>query len=525
VIDVPESPPSAASPSSPSLATRVPWPLVAFALSLALYAATLAPGVAWGDSAALATKVRRMYLRVGTAGDHPLFVVLGGAVDALPGDLGFKLNLLSALFAAATVALAGAIARKLTGSVVAGLAASAALAVAHAFWFHAVLTEVYTLDAMFLALVLWLLLEWRSRGGRGPALALAALAFVVGLTNHLVLATVLPAAALCVAITRPSALRGKAAMTVAGLGAMAVTAAWLAVPAVRAAALKLWYGPPAVYHYFWLPGDLFALARETAVYGVLLAYQFAGIGLVLGLAGVRVLWKRDRGGAAVLLAAMLAGGLFFVKTIEWNAIGSTKYTFYIHDYVVFAVFVGVGAAALVESAALRRARLLPASPPLAAAAVVGLLVAGPVLTYALTPALLRTLDVDPLRTNALPHRDALAYFLTPSKRGDDGPARFAEEALRSLPQGAVLVADYSPHKVLQYMQVVRGLRPDVVLADSTYQRRRVDLGRIHWPARRVFLAGRDPRYYDLASVGGDFGLVAAGILTEIVPSRSRVASR
>ena len=72
------------------------------------------------------------------------------------------------------------------------------LAVSHAFWLHSVVAEVYTANTFFFAAVLNLMVEWRQRR-RWPWLAAAAAVFSMGLTNHLVLATLAPAAVAYVA--------------------------------------------------------------------------------------------------------------------------------------------------------------------------------------------------------------------------------------------------------------------------------------------------------------------------------------
>lgn len=55
----------------------------------------------------------------------------------------------------------------LTGEPGAALAATALLGVAEPFWSQALRAEVYTLHALFLALILGLVVQWRTRGGTG----------------------------------------------------------------------------------------------------------------------------------------------------------------------------------------------------------------------------------------------------------------------------------------------------------------------------------------------------------------------
>ena len=57
-----------------------------FAIALGFYAATLAPGVIWGDSASLAIDALNGSVSFTTAGDHPLFILVGRWFSSLPGD-------------------------------------------------------------------------------------------------------------------------------------------------------------------------------------------------------------------------------------------------------------------------------------------------------------------------------------------------------------------------------------------------------------------------------------------------------
>jgi hypothetical protein len=128
-----------------------------FLAALALYGYTLAPGLQWGDSASLALQVHQSALHLRSAGDHPLYVLLGMAFSLLPGEVAYNLTQLSAVAGALAVALVLRIASRLAGARSAGFFAAAALAVSHAFWLHAVIAEVYTLNALFVVLLVWLL--------------------------------------------------------------------------------------------------------------------------------------------------------------------------------------------------------------------------------------------------------------------------------------------------------------------------------------------------------------------------------
>ena len=174
---------------------------VAALAALWAYALTLSPTVAWvnlgEDSGDLLAASATLGIPHPTG--YPLFILLGRLATFLPlGTIAFRINLVAAVAAAASVyfvvrlacALAPEAAR-LLGAL--GAAACALLyASSRGAWSQSVLSEVYTLNAAFLGVVLWLLVEAdRERDLR--RLLLATYLFGLGLTNHLLLLAASPA--------------------------------------------------------------------------------------------------------------------------------------------------------------------------------------------------------------------------------------------------------------------------------------------------------------------------------------------
>ena len=175
---------------------------VAALAALWAYALTLSPTVAWvnlGEDSGdlLAASVT---LGIPHPTGYPLFVLLGRVATFLPlGSLAFRINLIAALAAAASVYFVVRLACALApegarGAGGAFCAAACALlyASSRGAWSQSVLAEVYTLNAAFLGAILWLLVE-AEREGDLRRLLLAAYLFGLGLTNHLLLLAVSPA--------------------------------------------------------------------------------------------------------------------------------------------------------------------------------------------------------------------------------------------------------------------------------------------------------------------------------------------
>ena len=173
--------------------------------ALVPYLLTLAPTISWRnggiDSGELVTA---MYvLGVAHPTGFPLYILLGHAFMILPiGEIAYRANLLSAVCAGGTVGFVAATSILITSRrptvewlivLSAAAAGSFAFAFSPLFWARATIAKEYTLNTLFLAAGLWLLLTWRKH--RQPAQLIAFAAVVgLGLADHLTSLSVLPGA-------------------------------------------------------------------------------------------------------------------------------------------------------------------------------------------------------------------------------------------------------------------------------------------------------------------------------------------
>jgi len=136
---------------------------VIFVGALALYWRTLAPSVATIFDDSLEFQLVCPTLGIAHPTGYPLYTLLGKLFTSIPiGDAAYRVNLMSAFFAALTVAVTYLTVRMLTDHSLAAVFASLALAVSPVFWSQAVIAEVYSLNAFFAALVVYLLLRWET---------------------------------------------------------------------------------------------------------------------------------------------------------------------------------------------------------------------------------------------------------------------------------------------------------------------------------------------------------------------------
>ena len=164
--------------------------ILAALLPLVVYLRTMAPTVYGLDSAELTTGA--YLLGVVHSPGSPLFLLLGHVFTWLPiGDVGYRVNLLSAGSAAAAAAFVFLAVRQLTGQRLLALGTAWYLAFSYYFWVAAVAGELYALHALIVAALLWLALRWRDELGLARVSAFALL-FGVGLGNHLSLCVLAP---------------------------------------------------------------------------------------------------------------------------------------------------------------------------------------------------------------------------------------------------------------------------------------------------------------------------------------------
>jgi hypothetical protein len=167
---------------------------------------SLAPTITWqhdgADSGDLATAVA--VGGVPHPSGYPTYLLLAEFFKRLPlgGDVAYRLNIMSAFCAAVAVSLLSLAAvqtlprllqegSRLPGFIQVSVAvATLTFAFSAPFWSQAIIAEVYTLNALWVALLLWLALQVRA--GSPRYLGWLCLAIGLALGNHLSVIFVLP---------------------------------------------------------------------------------------------------------------------------------------------------------------------------------------------------------------------------------------------------------------------------------------------------------------------------------------------
>lgn len=161
-----------------------------FLAALALYLTTMAPSVATLLDDSLEFQLVTYLPGIAHPTGYPLYTLLGWLFTRLPlGDVAYRVNLLSAVCAALSVSLVYRAGLVYSGNGwrgrLAALTGAAALAVSPVFWSQATIAEVYTLHAVLVASLLWLLAPGGQQTHIGVRrLTVVALIFGLGLAHH-----------------------------------------------------------------------------------------------------------------------------------------------------------------------------------------------------------------------------------------------------------------------------------------------------------------------------------------------------
>lgn len=480
-------------PAAPDAAVAV---LVAAASSL-VYIRTLAPTVVAGNSAEY--QYISFLLSIPHSTGYPLYTLLGKAFTFLPiGPIAYRINFLSAVAAAAAVALVYCVLRQLIDRQAIAAAVALAFAFAASFWGAAVIAEVHTLNVAFVALDVLLLLCWEKRqrelAGGGVAwrdLHWFALACGFSLTHHRTTLLLAPAFVLFIALTlraRPATKQNGAeegASRQSSWPQAATTLLLFILPLALYAYIPLRgqhylsHGDPAVtaiyrdrvpeailrgtvsahYRQSWagfinlITGRDYAvdvgidsweqLGERLVIWVTALNEQFSPVGLALGALGLVVLYRRAWRRATLFLVGYASLTLFAIFYVGHGQI----WYYFLPAYVFWAGFMAVAFEAIWR-AVENRPRQPDSSP-------------GRLKPYVLFSLLCFVLPGALLEHNW--HRlDMSAHYIDRDR---------AQEVLsQPLEDGAVIVGPWDLVTSVRYFQYAEGIRPDLVLvhADPAY---------------------------------------------------------
>lgn len=471
--------------------------------ALICYVRTLAPDVLYGDSAEFQALSYTMGIAHTTG--YPVYVLLGKIFGTLLpfGNFAYRINLLSAIYAAGTLSGMYLLGRFITRSRVGPVLGAVAMGVAYSFWSQAVIAEVYTLATLVLTWSVYCLWRWQEDPFHRGRWVLAAM-LLLGLGVHTVVELVVPAVGIFMLWTlwvcRASARRpGEVqpvrawakAIGMAVLGG-AIGAAiffggfflsdtlinpstsflnvsllpsrslWGASTADLDTFIKRVYN--TVVSLQWgkelFSGDVNFMGKELGLYGeALIKRDFTGLMLGFGLVGLVIsLIRRFRLTGFVLLAALTL--LFYIVNYKV----SSKFVFYMATYIFICTFMGVGAGFVLEKIQALLSRIFV---PVGRRRII---LGGLYLAAVLCVAAVFIVPAAASRWDALAAGKATFFkdddYTYPVKDLSE-PRSVATEYLRSVPDNALLLMEWRALYTTAYLANVEQNRPNISFREAS----------------------------------------------------------
>jgi hypothetical protein len=483
-------------PASPIARGGAP---LAFLVTWVVYVLTLAPSVPGGDGGELVAVAAT--LGVAHPPGYPLFTLLGKLFTFLPlGSVAWRVNLLAATCGALAAAFLFAAVARWTRAAWAGLLAAGIFAFSPHAWRYAVSAEVFALNDLLVAALLWLAARHAERPRAGGVAAFAAVAGLALSNHHTSVLVVAPLGGWMLWSARAELFAGpgtavaRRLLAIAGAG-LAGLLPYLYLPLAAARIPRVSWGATDTLRGFFdhllrREYGTFSLSQDATAKG-----DFAGgvarwlaslpgeltvVALLLAALGLLASLRRDahaRGLASALLAALL----LYVAVFEGLAnlpVGDPLYAgiharFWLLPDLLVAAFAGAGLAALSRELS-GRWRWAAAASWTAAALLVALQLA--------------------------------LHWRASDQHEDRIVERYGRSYLAALPPNALLVGrgDLQTN-TLRYLQECEGLRPDVRILDRAllafpwFDRiARARFADVAFPGR-VYAPGK-PGGYDLAAL-------------------------
>ncbi len=346
-----------------------------FFISFGVYLKTLCPTITFADSGELITA--SYLLGIPHPPGSPLYCLLGKLFTFLPfGSIAYRVNLMSAFFASLTVVLIYLVVLKLithnssriTFEYIPAIVASLCFAFSKSFWSYAIVAEIYTIKAFFLALLIFILLKWRealSAPNSEPSLReipsecrtpnstrylyLFALIYGLSFSNHITMILFFPAFLYFVLITDwRSVLNPKNVILVIMLFALGLSLyLYLPIRSLHNPFLD-WGNPENLKNFLWMVTgkqyqyrlfdlSLKQLPQQLKSYLFNFGSGFTWLPVLLGIFGLGCLFKKWRLSLFLLL--------IFFSDSAFNLAQSTFQApihFFLPSFLIFSLWIGYG---------------------------------------------------------------------------------------------------------------------------------------------------------------------------------------
>ena len=410
------------------------------------YLLTLPPTILWRDTPEFANVA--FTLSIAHPAGFPTYSLVVKSLTFLPfGSIAFRTNLASAIFALLSFVLLLVTVRRFIERVypsapssdiqISCAVASLLFALGPIVWYNATITEVYTLNTLFIAGLIYLILLWLEKFD--PRwLFLSAFLYGLSAGNHATVALFLPGLSALYFIKRP---RSNSSEWIKAIFFFLLgLSVYLSLPVRSLASPPYDWGDPQNLKNFlyqisdqkdFVAGDVLPKGSEVSFFNPLfghlrlVAHQFSPVGIALIMLGmIQVwMWRQEKGLSFFFLWIIFSNHAFFWSWTSGDA--------FLPSYLILAFYLGLGTFALlgitrkwspVTSSRLR--------------GLIGIGLAGLVLIH------------------------GFFSFLKVNKRDYYLPSDFFRSAFTSLSPASVLVTEFQWFPI-RYFQDIERLRQDI----------------------------------------------------------------
>lgn len=497
--------------------------------SFIIYLKTLAPTVTFLDSGDFLSAIYT--LGIPHPPGYPLYTLLGKLFSFIPvGELGFRIALFSAFFAAIDNALLYLIVFKITKRHIPAIIAAFSFAFSFTFWSQVTIAETYALNIFFLSLIILVLLKWEELINNDDPSSfkyLYLIAFLSGLalTNHLSTGLFLMPFVFFIIDTKYSVLNKKTIPVLILLFLIPLTL-YLYEP-IRASAKpeKNWGNPNtlsrftdhltvAQYRGAVQKMPTLIYANRLKKYPGIIAKEFTPyLALISALGIIWLVLRKDKKYFIFLIFLFLIIALFLARNAAPDMI-IEKHN-YLPSYLIVSIFIGLGATLLMETAEdLAQSKSLKKTTTV----LIGfILIAG----------------IFNLLTSHYHKEDKSKYYFAYD---------YATNVLNALKPNAIIF-NYGDNEILsmEYMQIVEKKRRDVVIISGNTLI-------LPWYAKQIEAKGVYPKKYKepiriirqivktniqkrpvyftnyISKLSKDYDFKPLGPIFEVIPKDNKVSS-
>ena len=417
---------------------KIFFSLFVFISSFLYFLSQLAPTVVYGDSAEFVIGAYKLTI-VHSSG-YPLYLLLGKLFTFIPiGDIGYRVNLMSAFFGALTSSFVFLIILDLVQSFFVSLISTFTLTFSFTFSFLSTIAEVYTLNSLFLAILIYILMQWKKKEEK-KFLFLFSFFLGLSLTNHLTILLFFPSFLIYFLLEKSrislkiSDFEKTIAFFILGLlpylyipivsFTSTETIFWQKIKSLRELLLFVSGSP---FKVLLLNQSLLEFLNSILKFLVFLLFQFPGLATIFGVIGF-LECRKNKKEESILFSVIF----FFLFLFVINYKIGDIYHFYLPCYLIFSIWVGFGIMWLWKrTPEEKKFRILFALTIL--------------LMFIFYPLTYKIVDISVRSYKSF-------YFLDTSRMG-----------LISTEKDSVIICDWSYATLFRYWQMIYKIRRDVIV--------------------------------------------------------------